>query len=230
MNNSFCFIPAKAASTRLKQKNLLKLGGKELIYYPIQLARSSKLFDANDIIFSTESEDIRQLAIKYGAHAPYLRENKLAYDPYGVCDVLLDFLNKFEKFQQYKSVCILLPTSPFTSIVDVKKGYEVFNSGRFNSVMSVTETEHRAQRSILIIDGILSPLFPEAIKAKSQELEPTYRINGSVIIVDIKELLNKKTYFLNPIGTIVMPAGRSVDIDNEEGYLYAKYLKDHKDD
>ena len=43
MNNSFCFIPAKAASTRLKQKNLLKLGGKELIYYPIQLARSSKL-------------------------------------------------------------------------------------------------------------------------------------------------------------------------------------------
>ena len=96
--------------------------------------------------------------------------------------------------------------------------------------MSVTETEHRAQRSILIIDGILSPLFPEAIKAKSQELEPTYRINGSVIIVDIKELLNKKTYFLNPIGTIVMPAGRSVDIDNEEGYLYAKYLKDHKDD
>lgn len=227
---TFCFIPAKAASKRLKKKNLLKLNGKELIYYPIWNAINSGIFDENDIILSSESTEIKKIAKNYGANVPYLRENKLAHDPFGVVDVLLDFLDKFPQFQSYDSAAILLPTAPFTSVSDIKDAYSIYNQNNFKSIMSVTETEHRAQRSVTISNQKLLPLFPKTLKKKSQELEPTYRINGAVTIINIKAFLYEKSYFIHPIGTIKMPKERSVDIDNEEDYKFAKYLSNNNKD
>lgn len=221
----FCFIPAKAASTRLKKKNILKLDGKELIYYPIRNAINSGIFQEADIILSTESEEIKTIAEKYGANVPYLREEKLARDPYGVVDVLLDFLNRFPTYKTYDSVCILLPTAPLMAKEDLIGAWENFSSGAFDVLMSVTESEHSAYRAISVdVDGKVKPIFNEFINKKSQELEKTFRINGALIMIKINELIKSKTYFLSNWGAYVMPTERSVDIDNQEGFDYAKFL------
>jgi len=224
-NKIFCFIPAKAASTRLKKKNILKLAGKELIYYPINNAIKSGLFEQEDIILSTESDEIKLIAEKYGANVPYLREEKLARDPYGVVDVLLDFLERFPNYNDYDSVCILLPTAPLMVVEDLMSAVEKFEGGGFDVLMSVTETEHNAYRTISIgKDNFIKPIFPNHIRKKSQELESTYRINGALIIIDVAELVISKTYFLPKWGAYNMPSNRSIDIDNQEGYEYAKFL------
>lgn len=222
----FCFIPAKAASTRLKKKNILKLDGKELIYYPISNAISSGLFKAEDVILSTESFEIKKIAESYGAHVPYLREEKLARDPYGVVDVLLDFLEKFPSYGSYQDICILLPTAPLMISSDVVEAYQVYKSSAFDVLMSVTPNEHSAYRSIgMNTEGKISPLFEKHINKKSQELEKTYRINGALIFINVAMLIKEKTYFLKNWGGYEMPAERSVDIDDEAGLRYARYLK-----
>jgi CMP-N-acetylneuraminic acid synthetase len=64
---------------------------------------------------------------------------------------------------------------------------------------------------------------------KSQELEKTYRVNGSVIIIKIKEFLKSKTYYTFPIAAYIMPRERSIDIDTEFDYKLAKILLEYQD-
>lgn len=223
-SKSLCFIPAKAASVRLKKKNLKKLDGKELIYYPIHNAIASNLFDQKDIILSSESEEIKAVAKKHGAHVPYLRDAKLAVDPYGVKDVLLDFFDRFPKYKTYESTCILLPTAPLMEPIDIQKAFDVFEKGNFDVVMSVNTTEHSALRAVFVRDGKVEPVLPKFINKKSGELEPTYRINGAICIVRTAAFLQAKSYFMESWGAYVMPSERSVDIDTAEDFRYAEYL------
>ncbi len=218
-----CFIPAKEASTRLKKKNLLKLKGKELIYYPITAAKTSNLF-GNNIILSTESAEISKIAKKYGASVPYLREKKLAKDPYGVADVLLNFLEIFPDYKTYDNVCILLPTAPLMIADDIINAYNLFIKGNYNSLISVNETNHNTLRSVFVKNNLIEPIHKKHIRKKTQELKKTFWINGAVTFIKIHAFLKSKTYFMPPLGAYIMPLNRSVDIDNETDYNYAKFL------
>lgn len=220
---NLCFIPAKAASTRLKKKNILYIKGRELIYYPIYAAKESKLF-GEDIFVSTESVEIREIALRFGARVPYLREERLAHDPYGVADVALDFFEKLPMYKEYDNICILYPTFPMILKEDIIKSFEIFTKSNYKSLMSVSETDYNALRAFLIRENTIIPIFPNEIFKKSQELEKTYRVNGAVIIIDIKEFLKLKTYFIFPVAAYVMPRERSIDIDTEFDYKLAKIL------
>ena len=223
MKKNFCFIPAKAASTRLKKKNILKINNKEAIYYPIEAARNSQLFN-KEIIVSTESIEIKNIAEKYNASVPYLRDEKLAHDPYGVKDVLLDFLERFEKYRKFDNAFIIYPTAVLITPEEITKALNVYYKGNFKYLLSVSETEHNAMRSVFVRNKIINPLFTDKILMKSQELETTYRINGSIIIVNIKEFLKTKTFFGSPLGAYIMPKEKSIDIDTEFDYKLAKFI------
>jgi CMP-N,N'-diacetyllegionaminic acid synthase len=227
-NKSFCFIPAKAASTRLKKKNILPLAGKEMLYYPIHNAISSHLFDPTDVIVSSESLEVQEIARKYKASVPYTREEHLARDPYGIVDVLLDFLARFPNYQSYESCCILVATAPLMLPEDIMNSYNVYSENNFNSVMSTTPTDHNSLRSVFVENHHIKAIHPECIDKRSQELETTYRLNGAVTWINIAEFLKTKTYFMDPWGAYVMPNERSIDIDNQSDYLYAQFLLGQK--
>jgi CMP-N,N'-diacetyllegionaminic acid synthase len=225
--NNVCLIPAKATSTRLKKKNILKINDKELIFYPINTSINSGLFKKEDIIISSESDEIIKIAKKYGANVPYKRDKKLSYDPYGIKDVALDFLEKNLKYKNYDNLFILLPTAPLLVSDDLVNAYKIFIDKNYKYLMSVYETEHNALRSSFVRNGLLEPIFFEKILKKSQELEKTYNINGAIIIVNINDFLKRKSYFTFPLGVYIMPRERSIDIDNEIDYKFAKFLMEN---
>ena len=66
-----CIILARGGSKGLKKKNLRKINGKPLIYYPIRDAKKTKLID--QIIVSTDDKKIAKTAAKYGAKVPFIR-------------------------------------------------------------------------------------------------------------------------------------------------------------
>ncbi len=220
-----CLIPAKAASSRLKKKNLLKIRGKELIYYPIKAAQQSNLFDSH-IWISTESEEIKKVAKKYGANV-HLRPEFLAYDPYGVCDVALDFLEANSHYLEFDNLFILLPTSPMILAKDIQNALKIFCEENVKYLMSVTEFEHSAYRAVLVKQRRLIPLFEENMKKKTQELEKTYRVNGAITIVNISDFVISKTYYTFPIAVYIMPRERGIDIDTEFDYILAKLIMEN---
>lgn len=219
----FCFIPAKGASTRLRKKNIKKIGGKELVGFSIETALKSGLFE-DHVIVSTESKEVSDVAKKFGAAVPYVRDEKLSKDPYGVKDVLLDFLIRFPEYQNFSYVVVMLPTAPFVNEEDLKGCLEKIQTGCYTSVISITPTEHNSFRSVLNNEGEIQALFEDELLKKSQELQPTFRINGACVVVDLKAFLLKKSFFLKKMGAYEMPIERSVDIDDEIGFQFAEFL------
>ena len=227
-NRNLCLIPAKAVSSRLPFKNVLKIKKKELIFFGIDAAIKSKLFGKH-VYVSTESEQIKKVAEKYGAQVPFLRNKKLSFDPAGVVDVALDFLEKISDLKMFRNLFIILPTSPMINSKDIVMAYSIFTRSGCNSLMSVSETEHNARRSIHVKKNKIVPLFKNDIKKKSQELEKTYYINGAIAIINIKSFLINKTYFIYPMAAFVLPRERGVDIDNPIDYKWAKFLMERNE-
>lgn len=222
-----CLIPAKASSKRLKKKNILKLNDKELIYYPIQAGLNSSIF-GEEIYVSTESKEIQDIALSYGAKVPQLRKDELAHDPFGVQEVAVDFINLNEELKKSETLTLLLPTCPFISPKDIVNAHRLYQASKAKYLMSVVETDHNAQRSVLVNKNKLKPLFDKFITKKSQELDLTYRVNGAIIIVEIEDFLRTKTYWSYPIETYIMPRSRSIDIDTEFDFNIAQLIMQNR--
>ena len=222
INEIFCFIPAKSNSTRLKNKNTKVLGGKPLLARVIETAKKSKIFKGN-IYLSTDCENISEIAKNFNAKVPQLRPKYLTQDPYGVKDVLLDFLDKNNHLKLFKYVAIILPTAPLIIKDDIQNAFKLMKKENANTLISVTENDHSAFRSLTIDKGEITPIFPDLISKKSQELEMTYRINGAIVIQSVNYFLKHKTYFKNPLDPFIMPRNRSIDIDPSDDFNIAEY-------
>ena len=78
LSKVICIIPARGGSKGIKNKNLMKVNKKPLIFYPINSAKKSKVCDY--IYVSTDSKKIANVAKSYGASVPFLRKKKYSQD------------------------------------------------------------------------------------------------------------------------------------------------------
>lgn len=92
-------ILARAGSKGLKNKNLVLLDGKHLIFYAIEAAKSSKLIDR--VFVSTDSKKIENISKKYGAEVPFLRKKKYSGDNATTEETLRNFLDELKKKNKY---------------------------------------------------------------------------------------------------------------------------------
>jgi len=225
--NVFCFIPAKAASKRLKNKNIKDLNGKPMMQYAIEAAFDSDLFDKH-IYLSTENNEFANIARNLGAIVPQLRPLELAYDPYGVKEVLLDFLETNSFTSEFENVLVISPTCPLLNSEDIEKAYFKFKERNAKILLSITETDHNSYRSLIVENDYIVPLFEKDIHKKTQELKTTYRINGAIIILNIDFFKKNQNFFSPIVDTYEMPRDRSVDVDTIEDFHYAEFLLNKK--
>lgn len=220
-------IPAKAASTRLPRKNMTVFEGETLVARAVRCAREAGVFD--DIVVTTEDEEIAQEARRAGARVPFLRPEKLAVDPAGVADVTLYMLDELEQQgDAYETVVILLPTSPFRRAADCREALELYRRAGVSFLMSVTKYEHSPLAALVMTDGLLEPLHPDWILrlgAKADRPLPvTVRSNGAVTICNVAKMREAGTYYHYPLAAYEMPWERSVDIDTQADLALAQFL------
>lgn len=82
---SVAIIPARGGSSRVPRKNIRLFFGKPILYYSIETARMSGLFD--QVVVSTDDREIADIALQYGA-AVHARPAELARDEVGTQDVI----------------------------------------------------------------------------------------------------------------------------------------------
>ena len=75
MPSAIALIPARSGSERVKDKNVRPLAGHPLLAYAIASARQSGIFDR--VVCSTDSGKIAEVAQRYGADIPFLRQSEL---------------------------------------------------------------------------------------------------------------------------------------------------------
>ena len=220
-------IPAKAASTRLKRKNAHLLDGEALVSRAVRCAREAGVFA--DIVVSTEDPEIAQLARDAGASVPFVRPPELSIDPAGVVEVTLHALDELEsQGKQYRTVIILLPTSPFRTPDDIHEALRIYDKEGVQFLMSVGTYEHTPLAALIYKDGLLTPLLPDYLTrtgAKAKESTPvTRRANGAVTICDVERFRQERTYYAYPLAAYDMPWDRSIDIDTQADIVLAEFL------
>lgn len=78
LQNCLCVIPARGGSKRIPRKNVVDFAGKPLIAHSIENALNSGVFD--EVIVSTDDEQIASVAKAYKASVPFMRPKELCDD------------------------------------------------------------------------------------------------------------------------------------------------------
>src|SRR5699024_4916583 len=108
MIKNLCIIPARGGSKRIPRKNIKNFMGKPIIAYSIEAALQSGLFD--EVMVSTDDEEIAEISKKYGAKVPFLRSNKNADDNATTLDVLLEVIENYKVLgRTFENIACLYP-------------------------------------------------------------------------------------------------------------------------
>ena len=219
-------IPARSGSKRLPQKNILPLCEKPLIVWTIEVALKSRYI--SDVLVSTDSEGVANIAKDNGAWVPFLRPDFLSTDTatsFQVAEHAVNFCKKEGKYYDY--LLLLQPTSPLRSVEDIDRAIEFLIDKSANSITSVCETEHSPLwTNTLPHDFSMNNFQREEYKnIRSQDLPIYYRLNGAIYLVSIKSLLQEKSFISSAESfAFVMPQERSVDIDTKIDFFVAKSI------
>ena len=141
---------ARKGSKRLINKNLLKINKKPLIELTINFVK--KIAPRNNIIFSTDSRIMLNIANKLGINTPWLRPKKFSLDGSSSFDASLHAIKWFEnKFFKIDAIALFQPTSPFRSKEHFIKALEKFkkNSNHLFSYLDLATTASGAKILIL---------------------------------------------------------------------------------
>ena len=220
-----CVIPARKNSKGIKNKNIQKINGKPLIYFPIKASLRSKLIDKT--IFSSDSKIYQKLALKFGADSPYIRSSKLSKDTTSSFDVIKDILLRLKKSQIFFDIIVLLePTSPFTESKDIDNAIKKMINKKFISLVSILET---SKYSIdfqfkKFKNNEIKALSAKNIHKRRQDVKKTHILDGSIYISLVSNFLKNRGFLSNKTYGYEIAKWKSIEIDDEYDLMLSRMI------
>ncbi|UGA57359.1 acylneuraminate cytidylyltransferase family protein [Vibrio sp. VB16] len=217
-------IPARSGSKRLPKKNILPLAGKPMIAWTIEAALGSGLID--EVIVSTNSEEVKAISLKYGAKVPFLRPKTLSSDTASTDDVLLHAIQELQ-LDSTDIIVLLQPTSPLRSEIDIDASLSLLQDQSLCGVVTVCECEHSPLWSNCLPTNHRMGNFIEKEHAlsRSQDLATYYRLNGAVYGYKVAYLEEHKSrYYSDKIVASIMSKESSIDVDTKMDFEFAEFL------
>ncbi|MFH0969681.1 MAG: pseudaminic acid cytidylyltransferase [Patescibacteria group bacterium] len=215
-------IPARGGSKRIPRKNIKDFLGKPIIAYSIETALKSGLFD--EVMVSTDDQEIAEVAKKYGAKVPFLRSEKNSDDHSSTADVIEEVLNEYQKkSKNFDVFCCIYPTAPFINEDTLKKCYELMEKGKYDSVFPIVKFSYPIQRGLKMTGSKVEMIWPENYNKRSQDIESAYHDSGQFYWLRTDKFLQEKKVYLDNSGAIVLDNLMVQDIDNLEDWKMAEF-------
>lgn len=222
--SNLCIITARGGSKRIPRKNIRVFLGKPIIAYSIEAAVQSGVFD--EVMVSTDDEEIASVAKEYGASVPFLRSEATSNDYATTADVLNEVLDEYGKRgMTFDFFACVYPTAPFVTGDKLKAAMDKLIKSDGDSIRTVVQYSYPPQRAFVEKDGILSYQYPQYYRTRSQDLEPIYHDCGQFYIYRTTSF--RKFGDAGKMLPIVMPEEETQDIDNYSDWDLAevKYKK-----
>lgn len=217
-------IPARGGSKRIPKKNIKNFLGKPIIAYSIEVAIKCKLFDR--IIVSTDDQIIKNIAIRFGAEAPFSRPKELADDFTGTHEVIGHAVKWLESHgEKINYICCIYPTAPLIQKEDLIKGFEIIKSGKWKSVMAATNFSYPIFRSFENLpNGGLKMVFPKYYNSRSQDLPEVYHDAGLFYWAKPDTWKKKPKAYGRKNSIVKIPHYRIQDIDTLDDWKKAEII------
>ncbi len=218
---SIAIITARGGSKRIPKKNIKEFCGKPIIAYSIKAAIDSKIFD--EVMVSTDSKEIADIAKKYGASVPFMRSEALSGDNATTDDTLLEVLNKYKLMGiEFSYMCCLYPTAPFVTPEKLKNAMAIMQKKNPEQIVPMVSYSFPPQRSNYIDkNGYAQYVFPENRMVRYKDLYKCYHDAGQFYLYNVEKFFACKGDCTEIIPFFV-PEMEVQDIDNDSDWKIAE--------
>jgi N-acylneuraminate cytidylyltransferase len=219
--SSVAIIPARGGSKRIPRKNLKPFDGVPMIVRSIRTALDSALFD--QVVVSTDDEEIAEVARAHGAHVPFMRPASLADDFTGTAAVMVHALNELPAVE---FACCIYATAPLLQARYLRQGLDVLERHPDKSfAFSVASFGFPVQRALTLDEeGALTSLYPEFRATRSQDLPEAFQDAGQFYWGRRAAWLRGDVLFSPASLPVILPRHLVQDIDTLEDWTRAEYL------
>ena len=141
-NNNVIIIPARGGTSNVARQNLRLVADKPLIYYVIKNALSY----TNNVYVSTDSDEIRDVSLLYGAKV-IQRPKNLTRDSTKLEEIAFDVLAKINRNHTFEKCLILNPKYPLIKLSTIKKLFSILN-GKIQTVYGFDQISYYQYKQI----------------------------------------------------------------------------------
>ena len=210
---SIAIITARGGSKRIPRKNIKEFCGKPIIAYSIEAAKESGIFDM--IMVSTDDKEIAEIAKKYGAEVPFLRNPETSNDYATTNAVCMEVLHNYKVMGvEFDVMACIYPTAPFVTPQKLIDGFELLTRSSNYEVVPVVRFSFPPQRAYIINEGNLEYKWEEYMLTRSQDLEPFYHDAGQFYFYSVDEYIRSNGVIKDKVVPLVLPETEVQDIDN----------------
>lgn len=221
----YAFVPARGESKRIPGKNTRLFHGKPIILRVLDTLRESKLFD--EIIVSSDNQNLIQLVKKAGYNAPFIRPAHLATDTAGtsvVANHAIEWLCESGASEE-SDFLLAYPTAVMMTLGNLREAKQLLNPGLCDFVFAAARFPSEVQRAWWKMqDSSVTPVMPGHQSARSQDLQPAYYDAGQFYWTTyngwrpevLEQGVRRKLYEIDPI--------EAVDINTEDDWIRAELL------
>jgi CMP-N,N'-diacetyllegionaminic acid synthase len=212
-------IPARGGSKRIKNKNIVELGGLPLISHTIIAAQSC--LDIERICLSTDDPAIVKIGQDYDIEV-HERPNELATDTSDAFSLICYY---FELYKEIENIIYLQPTSPFRKADSIASAIQHFRNTECDVLVSVCTVPHALNSSKqmeIMGNGLLVPVRDNPYRA--QDTPVSYYRNGPAILIINRKILKKRSLYEGKVVPFLMGKIESLDIDEPEDLNLARAL------
>ena len=217
-------IPARGGSKRIPRKNIKPFCGKPMIAYSIEAAIRAGIFD--EIIVSTDDEEIADVARNAGASVPFMRPKELS-DDFTATGAVVEHAIKFlqARGDRIKFVCTIYATAPLIDEIYIKLGLEKLRASNAKNAFSCTSMPFPIWRTFKIAkDGRCEMFWRENFAKRSQDLEEAYQDAGQFYWTNLDAPSSDEIFFGRDSIAIVLPRHLVQDIDTPQDWIRAEFL------
>lgn len=217
-------VPARGGSKGIPRKNIKLLNGKPLIEYTLNFLKEINFI--NEIIVTTDSEEIKDIVEKNSISVPVLRPSHLAEDYVSDFPVIKHALAKLTT-NKADIVLFLRPTIPFRSYETVNEMVEKLVKDNIDSVRTVKKVSEHPYWMKVNENGKWRDLIEGRNENKyyqRQMLPDVYTLSGAVDVFWAKNIEKYGNLYGDKIEYHIDKCEYSVDIDTMADWYEAEYL------
>jgi N-acylneuraminate cytidylyltransferase len=228
---SIGFIFARGGSKGLPGKNTLPFNGKPLIAWAIERALAVERIER--LIVSTDSEEIAQIAKKFGAEVPFIRPSELSQD--GSPEWLawrhgLEYIKSTSN--QMPDYMVSIPvTAPLGLASDIEKCIDEYQKGGMDIVITITDP-HRSPFFNMVKKnsdetyGLVNP--PPGLVNRRQDAQSVYDMATVCYVANSDFVMKSNSMFEGRVGAVHVPVERAIDIDTALDFRIAEFIMKSK--
>lgn len=232
VNQVVALIPARGGSKGVPKKNIQPIKEYPLIAYSIVVGILSKCIDR--VIVSTDSEEIAQIALRFGAEVPFIRPAEYASDSAGD----IGFVEHAIRYMYENEGMIpeylvhLRPTTPFRKVEIVDKAIvdckEQIDSTSLRSAHKASESPYKwfIKSNEGYFKSIKDDLDNDAANNARQAFPDVYIPDGYVDVIKSSYVIqNNKLHGKN---MIAFESPDCTEVDTFDDLAYIRYQIEQK--